>query len=315
MKDKALLRQHNALTQSRHNFTVIEKRCLYKIIAELRHRYEEGSATRNGGFDNMYLELNASEFAPHADKLKDVYSALRSLSNKEIEIENEDYWITTRWILQAKHDKARNVFCIDVSRDIMPYLVELVNEYTTYDLVVAIGLKSVYSQRFYEYCCQYSNHNNRFCFTIERLREILKLETKYRLNTDFRKSVIDVAQKEIKDLYERGGCDLWFDCDVSKKEGKRVLEYTFTIHGSRTKKIDSFDYQNTQSLINAINRSLKDIFPKDAKYIKSVIKEVHLRPDIAPVILRKINRIISGYPPFQVPGVLRYALKEDYQIK
>ena len=154
-----------------------------------------------------------------------------------------------------------------------------------------------------------------FCFTIERLREILKLETKYRLNTDFRKSVIDVAQKEIKDLYERGGCDLWFDCDVSKKEGKRVLEYTFTIHGSRTKKIDSFDYQNTQSLINAINRSLKDIFPKDAKYIKSVIKEVHLRPDIAPVILRKINRIISGYPPFQVPGVLRYALKEDYQIK
>ena len=39
-----------------------------------------------------------------------VYNALRKIRNREIEIENEEMWVITSWILQAKHNKKANMY-------------------------------------------------------------------------------------------------------------------------------------------------------------------------------------------------------------
>ena len=53
------------------------------------------------------------------DEVKDVYNALRKLRNREIEIENEEMWVITSWILQAKHNKKANMYEVLVSKDIL----------------------------------------------------------------------------------------------------------------------------------------------------------------------------------------------------
>ena len=50
------------------------------------------------------------------DEVKDVYNALRKLRNREIEIENEEMWVITSWILQAKHNKKANMYEVLVSK-------------------------------------------------------------------------------------------------------------------------------------------------------------------------------------------------------
>ena len=314
-KDQIMLAQDNILTQSRQDFSVIEKRCLYQIIREVRKRYIESNTGNKDLFDNMYLELPPSTLASLGDEAKDVYKALKRLAQKDIEIETEDYWVYTHWILQAKHEKKRNVYTVDVSRDIMPFLVELAAEFTTYDLTVAISLKSSYSQRFYEYCSQYKNRANKtFFFTVEKLREMMMLENKYPNGNNFKQKVLDVAQKEIKDLYDKGQCDLWFEYAVKDTDKRKVLSYFFFVHTKEDEQ-NKVDYQSVNSCLQRISSILNAFFPRDKKYIKRVIQEVQLRPDIAMELVEKLDKKVMDYDKKEIPPIIRYVLNSDYGIK
>lgn len=203
-EDKIILAQDNKLTMSRQNFTTIEKRCLYFIIKEVRRLYvdrnlEEHESTQKTLFSDMYLTLKPNQLQMLGDEVKDVYNALRKLRNREIEIDNEDIWVITSWILQAKHNKKNNMYEVLVSKDILPYLVELATQFTEYNLTVAITLKSTYSQRFYEICCMYRN-KGKFFLDIDKLRYILKIEDKksYQNVAQIKRDILEVAQKELK---------------------------------------------------------------------------------------------------------------------
>ena len=316
-KNQIMLAQDNILTQSRQSFSVIEKRCLYQIIREVRKRYIDSNTGQKDLFDNMYLELTPSALTALGDEAKDVYLALKKLAQKDIEIETEDVWVYTHWILQAKHEKKRNVYTVDVSRDIMPYLVELAGNFTTYDLTVAISLKSSYSQRFYEYCSQYKSKNNKtFFFTVEKLREMMMLENKYANINDFKRKVLDVAQKEIKELYENGQCELWFEYAVKDTDKRKVLSYFFFVHTrEEEKEIEKVDYKQVEKSIRRINEILEASFPRDKKYIKRVIMAIQLKPNLAFEIVEKLNDKVLQYDKSDIPPIIRYVLGSDFGIK
>ena len=158
-KDIALC-QDNVLTESRYNFNRIEKNCLYKIIEQVRNEYVEGAATVNGGFQNMFVTIQQEVLEQITDKThkKDAHDALIRLRKRDIEIWKEDgSWFNCGFVNWCEYDANTKSYKVEVSYRIMPYLVELARQYTTYSLTVAITLKSVYSQRFYELCCQYRN--------------------------------------------------------------------------------------------------------------------------------------------------------------
>lgn len=310
-----MLAQDNVLTQSKQNFRVIEKRCLYKIIHEVRKQYIDTNSGQKDLFGDMNLEIKSSELAQLGDETKDVYNALRSLRKKDIEIENEDTWVSTSWILQAKHDKKRDMYSVKVSGDIMPYLVELAANFTTYDLTVAISLKSTYSQRFYEFCSQYKNRENKtFFFSVEKLREMLVLEGKYPITYDFQKRVIEVAKKELKEAYDNGQCDLWFEYAVKDTEKRKILSYFFFVH-TREDEERQLDYQSVEECIIRITNILNSFFPRDKKFVKRVQTEIRLRPEIAMELAYKLDKKVLDYDRKDIPPIIRFVLNQDYGIK
>ncbi|MGL5980246.1 MAG: replication initiation protein, partial [Phocaeicola sp.] len=249
------------------------------------------------------------------DEAKDVYAALKRLKNREIEIDNEDVWVTTSWILQAKHEKKRDVYSVLVSGDIMPFFVELAKEFTTYDLTVAISLKSTYSQRFYEFCSQYKNRTNKtFFFTVEKLREMLMLEEKYANIAHFKKYVLDVAQKEIKELYDRGQCDLYFEYKVKDTDKRKILSYFFFVH-TKEDEVQTVDYQSLKSCIDRVQCILSTFFPRDKKFVKRAIIAIQLRPEIGFEIVDKLDKKVLDYDKEDIPPIIRFVLKNDYGIK
>ena len=161
-----MLAQANALTQARYDFNPIEKRCLYQIIREVRRLFIDSNTGQRDLFNNMRVKLTPDLLAECSDKsnIAKVYESLKRLRKRDVEIDNEDVWMNTGYVTMVKHDKRANIYEVEVSSEIMPYLVALAENFTSYDLTVAISLKSAYSQRFYEYCCQFKNRTNKTFF-------------------------------------------------------------------------------------------------------------------------------------------------------
>ena len=315
--NKIIIAQANALTQSRYDFNVIEKRCLYQIIREVRRLYIDSNTGQRDLFDNMCLTLTPTMLEGLGDKKQQVYDSLVRLRKRDVEIDTKEVWMNTGYITMAKHDKQTDNYIVEVSKEIIPYLVALAGNHTQYDLTVAITLKSVYSQRFYEYCCQYKNRNSKkFFLYVENMRKMMMLEKKYPNGSDFKRYVLDVAQRELKDLYDKGQCDLWFSYEEDKdtKEKKKVIMYWFFVH-TKEDENRQVDYQSVSECLIRISNILNTFFPRDKKYIKRVIQEVQLRPDIAMELVEKLDKKVFNYDRKDIPPIIRYALNEDYGIK
>src|SRR3712207_2045860 len=100
-----MLAQANALTQARYNFNVIEKRCLYQIIREVRKRFIETNTGQKDLFDNMIITLTPNLLEELGGRKQEVYESLIRLRKRDIEIDTEDVWMNTGYITMAEHDK------------------------------------------------------------------------------------------------------------------------------------------------------------------------------------------------------------------
>lgn len=310
-----MLAQANALTQARYDFNPIEKRCLYQIIRAVRKQFIDSDTGQRDLFNNMRVKLTPNMLEGCSDKsnIAKVYESLKRLRKRDVEINNDDVWMNTGFVTMVKHDKRTNLYEVEVSSEIMPYLVALAENFTSYDLTVAISLKSSYSQRFYEMCCQYKNLTNKtFFLSVDDLKKKMMLENKYPNSADFKKKVLDVAQKELKEAYDKGQADLYFDYQVKDKQGRKVLSWLFSIHTKEDEQ--KVDYRVVGECVRQIHSILTTFFSRDSKYVKRVIAAVNLRPDIAMELTGKMQKKVNDYSRKEIAPIIRYVLREDYNI-
>lgn len=244
---------------------------------------------------------------------KEAKQALRNLRNKTIEFEDEEgNWLYCGFINQAKYIAKEQVYEVEVSRDLMPYLVELSRHYTEYSLLVAIALKSIYSQRFYELCCQYRNMG-KFGKTIDQLRTMFMLEDKYPLLPLFKKRVIEVAQKELKDAYEENQCDLWFDY-VQDGRGEKA-HFEFFVHTRENQRKQKEAADEVLKEYRGILTFLRATIKKDPKYIERVSKQLELEIEKVTPIYHKFLELQKDFSGASLAKMARWILKTDYNIK
>lgn len=74
------------------------------------------------------------------------------------------------------------------------------------------------------------------------------------------------------------------------------------------------DYKTVGECIRQIHNILTTFFPRDSKYIKRVIAAVNLRPDIAMELTEKMQKKVNDYSRKEIAPIIRYVLREDYNI-
>jgi len=313
-KKDVLLRQGNPLTESRYKFSNYEKNAFYVVVKQVRRDYVEREPPRTE-FENMRVKIPKSALSEIGDEdhTKEARQALRNLRNKTIEFEDEEgNWLYCGFINQAKYIAKEKVYEVEVSRDLMPYLVELSRHYTEYSLLVAISLKSIYSQRFYELCCQYRNMG-KFGKTTNQLRTMFMLEDKYPLLPLFKQYVINAAQKELKAAYDENQCDLWFDYVQDGRGEKAHFEFFVHTRENQRKQKEAADevlkeYRGTITFLRAIIK-------KDPKYIERVSKQLELEIEKVPPIYHKLLELQKDFSGASLAKMARWILKTDYNIK
>lgn len=234
-----MLAQANSLTTSKQPFTKIEKRCLYCVIEEVRRLYvdkdlREDDKPYQDLFSDMYITLTHEKLQQLGDEVKDVYNSLKKLKDKTIEINNDEMWLITSWILQAKHIK-NNTYEVLVSKKYFRIWLNL-----HHSLQPTTLLWPLYCKVFIRNACM----NSAVCIgikedflSIEDLKEILNVShlKSYVNVAELKRKVLDVAQKELQTLFEEGQSDIYFTYRVKDSKGKRFYLFGSTYTQKRQK--------------------------------------------------------------------------------
>ena len=250
------IRWSNAIVDAPVVYSLLERRTLYFLTGEVKHKYTEKNLGVPESWKELYFHLTDKDLGVIGGKnnVLHTYEALSELGKKFIPVSfrNEKGQLITgkvHWVDSFFYNEQTGLYDVRVSPEIMPYLIDISKSFTTFDLGTAMLLRSKYTQKMYELCSQFCG-DFRFCSQTEEdagniykkrvlpiqmtdfrrifnLDEIRDPRTKriitpasYTSFKDIKTRILDVAQKELFELYGCYHSNLWFDYQEGAKKGR-----------------------------------------------------------------------------------------------
>ena len=305
-----MLVQSNTITQARYEFTKIEKRIIYRVIKEIRKQYVTGELQSNL-FNELVVCLTFKDLQEVSENTQLVYKSIRTLKTRSYEFDNDEEWLILGIINKARHIKTKGTWEITVDREMVAQFVELAKNYTEYSLTVAMSLRSEYSQRLYEYCSQFRSSGG-FRMKVQDMKEKMRLVKKYDRYAGFKKYVLDVALKELKELYKQGQCDLYFEYS-EEKNGRSVETLRFKIISRESPETK----MSLEDLLYSVRNDLTSIFDvqkmaKNKEFVNKTMSELILNPEKLNHCYGKIAYTKSKLPKEDWQRYLRSIIKDEY---
>jgi len=262
--------QSYVLTTAKYDFSVQEKRILYRLIeiaqADLQGKKLDGNYIIGETlFKDKILKLPINIFKPHNEDQNNskIIKALRDLRNKTIEYDDGKIWQLIGIIEKPKFEY-KGFVSFEVQPMIWKALLNFSKGFSKYELEIAMSFKTAYAMRFYEL---FSNNLQPLTFTIIQLKERFGLENKYKNNADFIKNVILKPKKELDEKAP-------FSFNFKKiKVGNKIVAIKFVpyeIEG-RKKEKEHIKYVTNWAVPYEVKRYLKIKYGFDEKGIRSNI--------------------------------------------
>lgn len=154
----------------------------------------------------------------------DIKATLKKLSDRSMWLDDGNGEVLVRWLAKVRINKRSGKAIIEIDRDLAPYLFDLGQKFTQYQLYNILGMKSAFSVRIYELLKSYSFQKAK-TFEIDKLKHLLMVENvkSYEDYSLFRKKVIEKAQEEINSLTD---INIYFE---PIKKGNKVVKIKFRI--------------------------------------------------------------------------------------
>lgn len=223
-QDKQLVVKSNRLIEARGKLSLQEQRVILTTISMIKPDDE----------DFKLYTIPISDFKELIDTdAKSVYNDMKEITKGLLEkvmvIREPDGDLQTSWLSAAKYLDKQGAIRLSFDPQLKPYLLQLKDAFTAYQLENVVKLKSRYSIRIYELLKQYEYIGKRQ-IEIEELRYLLTIEKeKFKLYGDFKRYVILKAQKELKK-----STDIAFSFKEHKK-GRKIVSLTFHIEKNKDK--------------------------------------------------------------------------------
>lgn len=162
---------------------------------------------------------------------RDLKEGVNRLYERSINIMIDKKSIKIRWVQEIQFLDSQGIIGIRFSKPIIPFISNLTREFTKYALSDITGISSGYGIRIYELLIQYKSIGKRE-FSVESIREMLEIGSKYSLFADFRKRVIDTAVDQIN---EHSPIQVTYE---QKKTGRKVTHILFSFQQKEIKELD-----------------------------------------------------------------------------
>ncbi len=275
---KDLIVKDNKLIEAKYSLSTLQQKVILQAISRIeptdtKHIYKFSIMDFAESVDLKGSKTIYNQMATICDQLTDL---------KKFYIEKENGGIAyINWVASAEYVPKEAVVEVEFSQKLMPYLLELKEQFTTYYLANIMALKSSYSIRLFELLKQYEKLGKRK-IELENLRQLVGtteigqngeiIKEEYPLYANFKSRVIISAQKELKQK-----TDIYFNFKEIK-QGRKVVAIEFEIleNTKNKKRIQNvIDYEQISLDIIQLQEEFKNKTKVDIKYetLDKLVKE------------------------------------------
>jgi len=191
-----VVKSNDLIQKARFSLTLQEQKIILYLISKIKPDDE----------DFIHQVFSVVEFCKvcgidydSGGNYKAVKDTIRALSDKSVWLTLETGTETlVRWINKAWINKMSGIVKLRLDDDMRPYLLQLKQRFTQYELLYTLAMRSQYSIRLYELLKSYEYKRN-WTFDVDELKRLLSAET-YKLFGDFKRKVLDISMREINEL-------------------------------------------------------------------------------------------------------------------
>lgn len=368
-KEKMLYQQDNRVLDQRDTLQRLSRNIMGLLTRELQKKYpiikQKDGKTILHAYDKSKIEdevvtitdehlktitgHNEKNPAKNITYFKHLLKQLRAAECLMPVNYRDNKWIVVGWINYAERDDEKKCFEVQISKKVIPYLLNLASNYTSIDLLCQIEIKNIYALKLYQKCCQYKR-TGWFEWSEDEIRETLcvykidkttgkRLKPLYTNSSQFRAKVLEVAKKELKSLFDRNLIDCYFDyLPTSWLHGKQhPCKWVFAIGwkghepdfkksvldkqkwieekkqvGSQRDLFADYYSSSPNMAVQGISVMIKTYFPKEKKLLDDVVNVLTNKPEeFATKILNRISKMRKKYDVDSFPPCFRTMLNQD----
>ena len=219
-----VVRKHNELIEAKYKLSLNEQRLILNLITII--------SPDDDDFSDYVIRASdvAEMFGVHdKDFYVKIQDAVKTLMTRTVDISKDDVVELVHWFSNIRYVKGSGKISVRFDKALRPYLFQLKDHFTQYQIGAIAQFKSSYSVRFYELLKvkEFQGKGGQFyrVFSIEDIRKYMQLEkNEYSVFQDLKKRVIAPALKEIDEHSDLGIIQV----DYIKK-GKSIAEVKITV--------------------------------------------------------------------------------------
>lgn len=219
LRDFKVVKSNDLIQKSRFQLSLQEQKIILYMISKIK---PEDMELKEYTFEvREFCKVCGLETNSGAN-YKYIKQTLKALRDRSIWITLDNGSETTlAWIDKVTMNKQSGAVIIKIDEMMKPYLLQLQERFTQYELIYTLAMHSQYSIRLYELLKSYE-YQHRKIFNIDDLKRILSAEN-YTRFPDFKRYVLDISMREINNL-----SDLNITYEIIK-EGRRYAKLDFSI--------------------------------------------------------------------------------------
>ncbi len=236
LRNKTVTKANELIQRSRFSLSLQQQKIVLYLISQISP-YDE---------DFKLYEFSIQEFCrvcgineSSGGNYQDLKEAVKEIADKSLWITiEEDEETLLRWIEKPYINRKDGVIKIRLDNDMKPFLLQLKQNFTSYELLWTLHFKSKYTVRLYELVK--SIHFHELCpyeriYTLVELKRLLGAET-YKTYQAFKERVLNRAVEEINKYSDK---NLSYE---AIKSGRSVIRIKFTVSSK-----DSFEAAKIRS--------------------------------------------------------------------
>ena len=198
MSTELEIRQHNALTSARYDYTELQQDLMFFIISKLRPDNKDS-------YSLSIMEL--SKLTGKKYNAAYLHKATADMGSRVLEILTEKSYKQIWMFQQVEYHLGQGIIEFDLTKHILPYLFDLKDNFTSYELAAALRLTSKYAKRIYPLCSQWKDMGETKKYDLQDFKKMLGLvddkgKEKMKQINELRAKVLDIAIKQINEHTE-----------------------------------------------------------------------------------------------------------------
>lgn len=196
--DRQVRKSNDLIQHARFSLNTVQQKIILHLISQIQPWDQEFQSYDFNVLDFCRICGIDNDSGRNYTEIKE---EIKKLSDKSywLTLEDGDSEVLVRWIECAVFRKNSGIIRLRFNEYLKPYLLQLKEKYTEYQLIYTLHFKSKYSIRLYELICSVHFHDlyeYKRTFALDKLKKHLDCE-KYTDYRDFRRDVLEKAIKEI----------------------------------------------------------------------------------------------------------------------